>query len=183
MRLKIFKRTVLSLLVICVVMMLWMLTRPGMSEVGIPYAKSAPEGSTLTVKWLGVATLLVDDGATQIMTDGFVSRPQLLDLLFRRPIAPDTGAIAQVIDTHKINRLAAIMPVHSHYDHAIDTADFARLTGADVLGSASTANIVRSSALDESRIKVIKLGETYSYGLFRIHSMNPGMHLLPRIRA
>jgi L-ascorbate metabolism protein UlaG (beta-lactamase superfamily) len=73
-----------------------------------------------------------------------------------------------VIDAHEIDRLAAIMPVHSHYDHAMDTADFARLAGADVLGSASTANIARSSGLDESRIKIIELGETYSYGLFRI---------------
>jgi L-ascorbate metabolism protein UlaG (beta-lactamase superfamily) len=168
MRSKLFRRIVLSLVVICLIAVLWILSRPGMSEVGIPYAKPAPSGSALTVTWLGVATLLIDDGKTQIMTDGFVSRPALFDLLFQRPIEADKGAIAEVIDAHEIDRLAAIMPVHSHYDHAMDTADFARLTGADVLGSASTANIARSSFLDESRIKTIKQGEAYSYGLFRI---------------
>ena len=139
-----------------------------MSEVGIPYAEPAPEDSALTVTWLGVATLLIDDGETQVMTDGFVSRPSLSDLLFRRPIVTDTGAVAEAIQAHGIDRLAAIMTVHSHYDHAMDTADFARLAGGDVLGSRSTANIARSSAFDESRIVEIEPGKTYSYGLFDI---------------
>ena len=139
-----------------------------MSEVGIPYAKPAPKGAPLTVTWLGIATLLIDDGKTQIMTDGFVSRPSAVDLLLRRPISTDINAVNEVIDTYNIDRLAAIMPVHSHYDHAMDTADFARLTGADVLGSGSTANIARSSSLDESRIVTAELGKTYTYGLFRI---------------
>ena len=168
MIMKILKRTVQFLLVICCLAALWVLTRDDMSEVGIPYAEPAAPDAPLTVTWLGIATLIVDDGQTQIMTDGFVSRPSLLDLLLRRPIATDSDALEQVIDTYKINRLAAIMPVHSHYDHAMDSADFARLTGADVLGSVSTANIARSSALDESRIVTIEPGDTYSYGLFDI---------------
>ncbi len=168
MGLKLFKSTVLFLLLIFGVAALWILTRPGMSEVGIPYAEPATNGSALTVAWLGVSTLLIDDGTTQLMTDGFVSRPSLLDLLFRRPIAADTNSIRQAIETFDINRLAAIMPVHSHYDHAMDSADFARLAGADVLGSLSTANIARSSSLDESRIVEITPGETYAYGLFQI---------------
>ncbi len=165
---KIIKRTVQSLVAIGCVAALWVLTRPDMSEVGIPYVDPAPDGSALTVTWLGVATLLVDDGRTQLVTDGFVSRPSLSDLLFRRPIAPDTRAIGQAIAAHGVDRLAAIMTVHSHYDHAMDTADFARLAGGDVLGSLSTANIARSSAFDESRIVVIEPGQTYSYGLFDI---------------
>ncbi|CAA0121528.1 Uncharacterised protein [Halioglobus japonicus] len=168
MKVKIFKRIVQSLLVICCLAALWILTRPDMSEVGIPYAQPAASDAPLTVTWLGIATLIIDDGETQIMTDGFVSRPSALDLLLRRPIVTDTNDVERVIETYKIDRLAAIMPVHSHYDHAMDTADFARLTEADVLGSVSTANIVRSSSLDESRIVTIEPGETYSYGLFDI---------------
>lgn len=137
-----------------------------MNEVGIPYAKVAPKESPLTVVWLGVSTLLFDDGETQIMTDGFVSRPSLLDLLLERPIAADVNVIQQVIKDQSIDRLAAIMPVHSHYDHALDTADFARLTGADILGSKSTANIARSSKIDEVQIKTVRLGEAYTYGKF-----------------
>ena len=49
----------------------WLLTRPSMAEVGIPYAAAAEAGPGVTVKWFGVTTLLIDDGETQIMTDGF----------------------------------------------------------------------------------------------------------------
>ena len=164
----VFKRTVQILLALGCVAALWVLTRPGMSEVGISYARPAPDDAALTVTWLGVSTLLVDDGTTQIMTDGFVSRPSLLDLLLRRPIATDVDAVAEVIQAYGIDRLAAIMPVHSHYDHAMDTADFARLAGGDILGSATTANIARSSSFEESRIVTIEPGKTYTYGLFRI---------------
>ncbi len=146
--------------------------RPGMSDVGIPYAdvsnKAAAADAGLKVRWLGVATLLIDDGETQIMTDGFVTRPSVLDLLLQRPIAPDISAIKNLIETQKINRLAAIMPVHSHYDHAIDSADVAKLTGADLLGSKTTANIAASSKLDPAQMKMVQEGVAYSYGKFAI---------------
>lgn len=158
-----------------VALTLWVSTRPDMSAVGIPYAEPAPASSELNVRWLGVATLLFDDGETQIMTDGFVSRPKALDLLLKRPIAPDTQAIQRAIADQKIDRLAVIMPVHSHYDHAMDSADFARVTGADILGSSSTANIARSSSMPESRIKTVALGEPYSYGRFTI-TFYPSRH-------
>jgi L-ascorbate metabolism protein UlaG (beta-lactamase superfamily) len=165
---KFFKWTLTVIFVVGAAATLWILSRPGMSEVGIPYAKPAPKGSQLTVVWLGVATLLIDDGETQIMTDGFVSRPSLLDLLLEKPIAADVNVIKQVIKNQNIDRLAAIMPVHSHYDHALDTADFARLTGADIVGSTSTANIARSSMIEEDQIKTVRLGEALSYGKFTI---------------
>jgi L-ascorbate metabolism protein UlaG (beta-lactamase superfamily) len=165
---KFFKSTLIAILIVGATATLWVLSRPGMSEVGIPYASAAPKESPLTVVWLGVSTLLFDDGETQIMTDGFVSRPSLLDLLLEKPIAADVDLIQQVIENQYIDRLAAIIPVHSHYDHALDTADFAKLTGADILGSKSTANIARSSKIDETQIKTVRLGDAYSYGKFTI---------------
>ncbi len=170
-----FKRILLTILLVIVTASLWVASRPDMSEVGIPYAETAPENSGLRVRWLGVTTLLFDDGETQIMTDGFVSRPSALDLLLKRPIAPDIEAITDAIDGQKINRLAAIMPVHSHYDHAMDTADFARMTGADILGSLSTANVARSSSVPEAQIKIVTIGEPYSYGRFTI-TFYPSKH-------
>ena len=170
-----FKRILLTILLVIVAASLWVASRPDMSEVGIPYAEVAPADSGLKVRWLGVATLLFDDGETQIMTDGFISRPSALDLLLKRPIAPDIVAITDAIASQKIDRLAAIMPVHSHYDHAMDTADFARMTGADILGSLSTANVARSSSVPEAQIKIVTIGERYSYGRFTI-TFYPSKH-------
>ena len=168
MILKTGKWILLFILLLAGIAWLWILSRPDMSEVGIPYAVPASTESGLRVRWLGVATLLIDDGETQIMTDGFVSRPSVWDLLFGRPIEPDRQSIQRAVDDHQIDRLAAIVPVHSHYDHAMDTADFSLITGADILGSESTANIARSSQVEESRIKTVRLGDSYRYGKFTI---------------
>ena len=50
-----------------------------------------PEASPdapLTVTWAGVTTLLIDDGASAVMTDGFFSRPGLATVGLRsdRPV-------------------------------------------------------------------------------------------------
>ncbi|MGH1370823.1 MAG: MBL fold metallo-hydrolase [Cellvibrionaceae bacterium] len=147
----------------------WLYSRPTMEEVGIPYAPAAPiDSSAITVKWFGISTLLIDDGETQILTDGFFSRPSLFDLALKRPIEPELPVIKQVIDTHRIDRLAVIIPVHSHYDHAMDSGEVAKLTGASLLGSQSTAYAGRSSDLSSDKITVAETGKPYTYGQFRV---------------
>src|SRR5688572_10083749 len=77
-------------------------------------ASRAPDSVTkargLTVTFLGVSTLLFDDGETAILTDGFFSRPGLFSVLTR--IAPDSVIIQQALDRAGITRLAAVIPVH-----------------------------------------------------------------------
>src|SRR4051794_41307886 len=53
-------------------------------------APQAQPNAPLTVTWAGVTTLLIDDGASAVMTDGFFSRPGLLEVGLRRlsPSAP-----------------------------------------------------------------------------------------------
>ena len=42
---------------------------------------AATTASPLTVTWAGVTTLLIDDGESAVMTDGFFSRPGLLTVV------------------------------------------------------------------------------------------------------
>lgn len=166
---QLIKKISLVLLGLAVLVLGWLLTRPGMEDIGIPYATPATEiGTNLTVKWFGISTLLIDDGETQIMTDGFFSRPSLFDLALKRPIAPEKNTIKDIIKAHKINRLAAIMPVHSHYDHAMDSGEVAKQTGAILMGSKSTAMAGRSSNLPEEKIHIVETGRTYPFGKFKI---------------
>ncbi len=166
---RILKPLAIGLLVVLLMLVGWYLTRPGMADVGIPYADPAPvNNGGVTVKWFGVTTLLIDDGQTQIMTDGFFSRPGLLDLVLERAVAPEIETISAVLADHNVTRLAAIMPVHSHYDHAMDSGEVAKQTGAMLLGSESTANIGRSSNLNESQIQVIEAGTPYQFGQFTV---------------
>ena len=163
------KRIAVILIVVLLLAITWIYSRPNMNEVGIPYAPVAAADSTgVTVKWFGISTLLIDDGETQILTDGFFSRPGLFDILLKRPIEPELEVIKKVINTHNIDRLAVVIPVHSHYDHAMDSGEVAKLTGATLLGSQSTAYAGQSSNLSSDKITVAKTNHPYTYGQFTI---------------
>ncbi|MEE2663275.1 MAG: MBL fold metallo-hydrolase [Myxococcota bacterium] len=125
-----------------------------------------PPGS-VTVRWTGTATLVFSDGETTWMTDGWFSRPGLLALLMGR-IEPDVEAIERGLARNAVTDLAAVFPVHSHYDHAMDAPEVARRTGALLLGSEATANIGRGWGLDESQIRAVEDREPISLGRFTL---------------
>ena len=87
------KKLLLIISALIFVCSLWLLSKPTMSEIGIAEAKPAEAGQDLTVIWFGVTTLLIDDGVTQILIDGYFSRPSLLDIALERMIEPDLAAI------------------------------------------------------------------------------------------
>lgn len=137
-----------------------------------PYAhlrlpRSSESGVAMTVTFLGVSTLLFDDGETAILVDGFFTRPGLLRSLFGR-IEPDREAIERALRRAGIESLAAVIVAHSHYDHAMDSPEVARRTGALLVGSESTANIARGWGLAEDRIRVVRPGEPLDFGSFRV---------------
>ena len=144
-------------------------------ELGFPELSQAKGG--LTVTWYGVATLLFDDGDTKVMIDGFFSRPQPppIDELANDPsawaeyrVAPDAGQVERMIEQAGLHELAAITPVHSHYDHAMDLGLVAKLTGALVLGSESTANIARGADVPESQIRTVTEHGEFRFGQFTV---------------
>ena len=140
--------------------------------LGLPDAPPATDATRLTITWFGVATLLFDDGETQFLVDGFFSRPSQDSLTSQDDaarIAPDVDQIERQIKRLGIQGLAAITPVHSHFDHAMDLGVIAKRTNATVLGSESTANIARGAGVAEERIQVLE-GDagTYNFGAFEI---------------
>jgi L-ascorbate metabolism protein UlaG (beta-lactamase superfamily) len=132
----------------------------------VPASAEIPAGS-VTVRWTGTATLVFSDGKTTWMTDGWFSRPGPLRLLLGR-IAPDVAAIERGLADNGVKELAAVFPVHSHYDHAMDAPEVARRTGALLLGSESTANIGRGWGLAERQIHVVRDRERVILGRFVI---------------
>ncbi len=127
--------------------------------------------SDLSVTFLGVATLLFDDGDSAVMFDGFFSRPSLLKVGLR-PIAPHHDRIDDAL--HRIGfgdgrrRLGAVVPVHTHFDHAMDSAVVAQRTGATVVGGQSAANVARGGGIPQDRIEVVGDGERTTYGAFTL---------------
>ena len=129
-------------------------------------SEQVPAGA-VTVRFSGTATLLFSDGQTRWMTDGWFSRPGPLRVLFGT-ISPDLEAIDYGLAQNHVETLAAVLPLHSHYDHAMDAPEVARRTGALLLGSESTANIGRGWGLPESQIQVLVDRQPVRIGKFVI---------------
>lgn len=120
---------------------------------------TAETDSDLTLMWLGVSTLLVSDGEHAFLTDGFFSRPGLVQVGLGK-LTPDLERIESALRKAGITRLDAVVPVHSHFDHVMDSPEVAKRTGARLIGSASAANVGRGWGLDESEIRTVEHGDT-----------------------
>ncbi len=130
----------------------------------------------VTLRYFGASTLLIEDGETAIMSDGFLSRPtHPFRILFGVKIAPDRPRISRVLEKAGVRKLAAVFVSHSHYDHAMDAPEVARLTGAKLVGSSSTANIGRGWKLPEDQIVVVESERPMRFGKFSV-TMIPSRH-------
>lgn len=125
---------------------------------------TAEPGAPLSVTWAGVTTLLIDDGASALLTDGFFSRPGLMRVAAGR-IRPSTHRIEHSLHRLGVQRLEAVLPVHTHYDHALDSAVVAERTGARLVGGVSAAQLGRGQGLlAEHRLVIVTPGQPVTLG-------------------
>ncbi len=127
----------------------------------------AEAGTPLAVTWLGVATLLISDGTSALMTDGFFSRPSLATVALRR-VEPSLERIIGCLERARVRSLEAVIPVHTHYDHALDSAVVAGRTEAKLVGGESAANVGRGFGLSEDRVIVATSGEPMVLGAYEV---------------
>ncbi len=143
------------------------LGRPDLAQYRDRVDVPAAVDGQLSVTFLGVATLLVDDGSSAFLTDGYFSRPGLLDVGLRR-IAPDPSRIDACLERSGIAQLEAVIPVHTHFDHALDSAVVAERTGATLVGGSSAAQIGAGHGLASGRIRVAEPGNPMTFGAYEI---------------
>lgn len=140
---------------------------------------AAPQAGALRVTFLGTSTLLLDDGTTAVLVDGFFSRPSKWQLLGK--VAPDRPRIAATLQRLGVSRLAAVVVNHTHYDHALDAPEVAMRTGALLVGSESTANVGRGWDLPEAQIRVVSPSDaasrTMAFGAFEL-TFVPSRHVV-----
>ncbi|SUA02627.1 metallo-beta-lactamase superfamily protein [Mycolicibacterium fortuitum] len=145
--------------------------KPGRPDLA-PYARyfdvpSATQQSPLSVTWAGVSTLLVNDGTSAVLTDGFFSRPALPTVVLRK-LAPSLPRIEGCLARLGVDKLEAVLPVHSHFDHAMDSAVVAERTGARLVGGTSTAQVGIGGGLDPARTVTVTPGEAVSLGAYDV---------------
>ncbi|AKN15974.1 hypothetical protein MHAE_08860 [Mycobacterium haemophilum DSM 44634] len=128
---------------------------------------AAKPDAPLTVTWMGVATLLLDDGSSALLTDGYFSRPSLARLAIRK-VSSSPQRVDGCLARAKISQLAAVIPVHTHIDHVLDSALVADRTGAQLVGGESAAQVGRGYGLPESRLVVAAPGDPIPLGAYDV---------------
>lgn len=174
------KKIIIILLALLVLFALYIFYKTRPSADVEKYKKYYPSDTEQVVEnqvkvtFFGVSTLLFDDGQTQILVDGFFSRPSMLKTLFK-DIESNTPEIDRLIATHQMNRVQGLFVTHSHYDHAFDVAYVAKKTGATLYGSQSTLNIGRGGNLPEAQFSLFQPYQKISLGDFTVQVI-PSKH-------
>lgn len=141
------------------------LGRPDITRYSDRFDVPAAEGGELSVTWMGVATLLLDDGSSALMTDGYFSRPSLARIAAGK-LSPSRARVDGCLAHAKVSRLDAVIPVHTHIDHVMDSALVTDRTGARLVGGESAANVGRGYGLPEDRIVIAASGKPIVLGAF-----------------
>jgi L-ascorbate metabolism protein UlaG (beta-lactamase superfamily) len=131
-----------------------------------------PAPSGLHTRYAGVTTLLISDGSSSVLIDGFFSRLAKTNLL--PTIKPDEKAIRAGLEQMGLGKadepgkLDGIIVAHSHYDHGFDAGRVAVLTQSNFYGSQSAAYIACGAEVPEDRIYVFKHRRPENIGNFRV---------------
>lgn len=134
------------------------------SPARAPVPAPAPARSPIALTYLGVAGWQLDAGDVTILADPYFSRPDL-----DAPIVPDAAAITARAPA----RADLIVIGHSHVDHLLDAPEIARRTGAEIMGSLSTARVARASGVADERIITIQGGEDFAFDRSAVEGIDP----------
>jgi len=94
---------------------------------------------TFTFKFLGNTNILLSDGDTTILTDGFFTRSGYSSIIRAQS---DAQQINQALSQFQIDCLDYVIPLHNHFDHAMDSAEVAHQTGARIVGTKTAKNLI-----------------------------------------
>ena len=144
------------------------LFRPGVSTLRVIELPPADSAEGLQLTWLGVSTLVISDGETQLLTDPFVSRPSLSTVLLNQRLQPDEAAVKSWVERLGLQNLNAMLVGHSHYDHIQDVGAFGRNTRAMLIGSATSIQIGLGHGIPGERTLQIQPGEPIHIGEFEV---------------
>ncbi len=126
---------------------------------------TVPRDGAVKVTYLGVSTLLLDDGETQLMTDGFFTRPSKRRML---RLSTNTDLVSGVLARVRADRVRALFVAHSHHDHAMDAPFVAKHTRATLYGSASTLNVARGEGVPDTQMELYRPGVEIEVGGFGV---------------
>jgi L-ascorbate metabolism protein UlaG (beta-lactamase superfamily) len=140
------------------------------------------QNSAIQLKYLGTAGWQINDGTITVLIDPYISRVKL-----------GTGPGVSPEDTRKtvdrsdpfvsdtllidslITKVDFILAHHAHFDHLADVPYIAKKTGAKVIGTETTCNILRAYGIPEEQLYPVRGGEDYQFENFSVQVI-PSIH-------
>lgn len=134
------------------------------------------------LRYFGTAGWEISDGKITVLVDPYLTRMKL-----------GTGPGVSTEDTRKtvlrsdifvsdtllidslITKADFILVHHSHFDHLADVPYIAKKTGAKVIGTETTRNILRGYGIPEEQLYPVKGGEDYQFDDFSVQVI-PSIH-------
>lgn len=146
---------------------------PALALGGVAEASPAVTAPAARLTWFSIANCLVEAAGVTILIDGYITRIPGPPFFFggggglantQSPSVPDRAAIERVYEAINGSRIDYVVTTHSHFDHSFDTATWAELTSAPVIGSRTTALQCVAQGLPADRCQVVLGGEALHLG-------------------
>lgn len=123
----------------------------------------------VTLRWLGVSSLVLQHRDSVLALDPFVSRLPWRHLLWGRA-QPNEALAARLLP-----RCQALLITHAHFDHLMDAPGIARRTGAVICGTANTCTLAHALGVPQQQVRQVAIGERLSLAPFEVEVW-PGDH-------
>jgi L-ascorbate metabolism protein UlaG (beta-lactamase superfamily) len=140
------------------------------------------QSEPINLKYFGTAGWEITDGPVKVLVDPYLSRVKLGTGPGVHPEDERTTIMRNeeyVSDTLLIDSLISdagfILVHHSHFDHLADVPYIARITGAKVIGTETTCNILRGYGIPDDQLYPVRGGEDYQFDNFSVRVI-PGIH-------
>ena len=111
----------------------------------------------VNVKWMGVASIALDDGTTTILFDPMFTRASASHWFGFEKFKSDEILVQKMLTKYVPQKIDALFVSHSHFDHAIDAPIVSKLTGATFYVDQNTEKIAK--AYKDPSIKLINVLE------------------------
>jgi len=138
--------------------------------------------SQVELKYLGTAGWEIKDENITVLIDPYISRvklgngPSVSKLDKRKTVSRSDFFVSDsVLIDSLIDKVDYILVHHSHFDHLADVPYIAKKTGAKVIGTETTVNILRAYGISNTQLYPVKGGEDYQFENFSVRVI-PSIH-------
>lgn len=145
-------------------------------------AGSSAQDDPIKLKYLGTAGWKITDGTITVLVDPYISRvklgtgPGVSTEDHRETVERSDYFVSDSVSIDTlITKADFILVHHSHFDHLSDVPYIAKKTGAKVIGTETSCNILRAYGIPDEQLYPVRGGEDYQFNNFAVQVI-PSIH-------